>query len=77
VAGLIGTGLVLQDHHGLFLEIFGNGPFTFTDLPSPPGTEYAVSVFNQPREPSQTCTVTNGTGTFADHDVTDVEVRCV
>jgi hypothetical protein len=77
VSGLIGTGLVLQDHHGLFLEIFGNGPFTFTDLPSPPGTPYAVSVFNQPWEPSQTCTVANGTGTLTDHDVTDVEVRCV
>ena len=77
VEGLIGTGLVLQDHHGLFLEIFENGPFTFADLPSPPGTEYAVSVFNQPREPSQTCTVANGTGTFTDANVTDVEVRCV
>jgi hypothetical protein len=77
VSGLIGTGLVLQDHHGLFLEIFENGPFTFADLPSPAGTDYAVSVFNQPRDPSQSCTVSNGTGTFADTNVTDVQVSCV
>lgn len=77
VNGLIGTGFVLQDHHGLFLEITGDGPFIFSDLPSPAGTPYSVSVFNQPRKPTQVCTVTNGTGVFGDANVTNVVVTCV
>jgi hypothetical protein len=76
VNGLIGT-LVLQDHHGLFLQIFDDGPFTFSNLPTPSGMPYSVTVFNQPFDPIQVCTVTNGTGTFTDHNVTDVLVTCV
>jgi hypothetical protein len=76
VNGLIGT-LVLQDHHGLFLQIFDDGPFTFSNLPTPSGMPYAVTVFNQPHDPIQVCTVTNGTGVFTDHNVTDVSVTCV
>jgi hypothetical protein len=76
VNGLIGT-LVLQDHHGLFLQVFDDGPFTFSNLPTPIGMPYAVTVFNQPHDPIQVCTVTNGTGTFTDHNVTDVLVTCV
>jgi hypothetical protein len=76
VNGLIGT-LVLEDHHGLFLEILDDGPFTFTNLPTPTGQNYLVRVFNQPHNPVQVCTVTNGTGTFTDHNVTDVLVTCV
>jgi hypothetical protein len=76
VNGLIGT-LVLQDHHGLFLEILDDGPFTFSNLPTPSGQEYFVKVFNQPHDPVQVCTVTNGAGTFTDHNVTDVLVTCV
>jgi hypothetical protein len=76
VNGLIGT-LVLQDHHGLFLEILDDGPFTFSNLPTPSGQGYFVKVFNQPHNPVQVCTVTNGEGTFTDHNVTDVLVTCV
>jgi Calx-beta domain len=76
VNGLIGT-LVLEDHHGLFLQIFDDGPFTFSDLPTPSGMPYSVRVFNQPHDPIQVCTVTNGTGVFTDHNVTDVLVTCV
>lgn len=75
VHGLIGT-LVLENHRGMFLEIFDDGPFTFSLLPTPSGTPYFVRVFNQPRDPIQVCTVTNGSGTFTDHNVTDVLVTC-
>ena len=77
VEGLIGTGLVLQNHYGLFLEITGNGPFTFEDLPTPSGERYEVSVFNQPRNPSQHCNVINGEGVIGTADVTDIQVECV
>ena len=80
VTGLTGTGLVLENHTGLFLEITGNGPFTFSQLLSPAGTAYFVRVFNQPRNSSgnqsQTCLVTNGTGTFGTANVTNVVVTC-
>ena len=76
VNGLVGT-LVLENHRGLFLEVTEDGPFTFTDIPTPAGEPYFVKVFNQPFQPTQTCTVTNGEGTFTDHDVTDVVVDCV
>lgn len=76
VNGLIGT-VVLENHRGLFLEVTDDGPFTFTDIPTPAGEPYFVKVFNQPHQPQQTCTVTNGEGTFSDHDVTDVLVSCV
>ena len=47
VNGLIGT-LVLENHRGLFLEIFDDGPFTFSQIPTPSGEPYFVRVFNQP-----------------------------
>lgn len=81
VTGLTGTGLVLENHTSLFLEITGNGPFTFTSLPSLSGTPYFVRVFNQPRNSlgfqTQSCTVTNGSGVFANANVTNVVVTCV
>ena len=80
VTGLTGEGLVLDNNGGLFLEIFDNGPFTFTDLPRPSGDPYDVRVFNQPRDPfgnqSQSCTVINGSGTFGNANVTNVLVVC-
>lgn len=66
VTGLVGAsaGLMLENHHGLLLGITGNGPFTFSDLPSLSGSPYSVRVFNQPHTPVHFCTVTNGTGVF-------------
>jgi hypothetical protein len=77
VFGLIGDGLVLDNNGGIFLAIPANGPFTFTTLPAPSGSPYNVRVFNHPHTPPQNCTVTNGSGVFTDHNVTNVEVRCV
>ena len=74
--GLIGT-VVLEDHHGLFLEITDDGSFTFTNLPTLGGLPYSVRVFNQPFNPVQVCTVSNGTGVFGNANVTNVLVSCV
>jgi hypothetical protein len=79
VTGYTGAGLVLENHIGLFLPIASNGAFTFSDIPSPSGTAYSVRVFNQPHNGSfqtQACTVTNGSGTFSDANVTNVVVTC-
>ncbi len=76
VTGLVGTGLVLQNNAGNDLAIAADGSFTFTTALAP-GATYAVTVFTQPTSPSQTCNVTNGSGTIAAANVTNVTVTCV
>jgi hypothetical protein len=82
VAGLkSGATLVLEDHHGIYLVITENGPFTFSDFRTPAGEAYSVKVYRHPYEqlyePIQFCSVSHGSGTFTDHDVTDVLVTCL
>jgi hypothetical protein len=71
VTGLSGTGLVLEDNGKDNLAISNNGAFTFKT----PVAGYVVTVFTQPTNPAQTCTVTSGTGT-ATANVTSVAVAC-
>jgi hypothetical protein len=74
VIGLLGKGLVLQDNGGDDLPIPLTGAFTFkTALPI--GTAYAVTVSTQPTSPSQTCTVTYGSGT-ANANVGNIQITC-
>jgi environmental stress-induced protein Ves len=75
IAGLTGSGLVLQDNGGNNLTITsGQTSFTFsTQIPA--GSPYSVTVFTQPTNPTQTCTVTDGSGT-ANANVTNVLVAC-
>jgi hypothetical protein len=78
VNGLKGNGLVLQDNGTDDYPIFGGTGaavmFQFPDV-LPYGSSYAVTVTQQPANPSQTCTVANGTGT-ADTDVNSIDVTC-
>jgi hypothetical protein len=75
-----GRGLELIDHHGLSLSITADGPFTFTNIPSPTGTAYSVRTGIQPlgfgNVVVKRCSVTNGSGVFANANVTDVQVIC-
>lgn len=75
VSGLVGSGLVLQNHGGDELEVTSNGSFAFP-TPVASGETYAISVLVQPGEPAQTCTVTAGTGTVTNAAITDVAVTC-
>jgi hypothetical protein len=73
VSGLSGT-LVLQDNGGDNKTITLDGPFTFaTALPYLAG--YNVTVLTKPV--SQSCTVSNGTGTIPLSNVTNIAVTCV
>jgi len=72
VTGLTGTGMVLQDNGGDNLSLTGNGTFPFATQIASGGT-YAVTILTQPS--GQTCTVTNGTGTVTNANVT-VNVTC-
>ena len=74
VAGLAGSGLVLQNNGGDDLAVSVAGAFTFgTSVDS--GSPYNVTVRTQPASPSQTCTVASAAGT-ATANVTSVTVTC-
>lgn len=76
VSGLRGLGLVLHNNGGDNLSISASSNFTFsTALAS--GSAYAVTVFAQPANPTQTCSVTNGSSTVATANVSNVIVNCV
>ena len=72
VSGVSGT-VVLQDNGGNDLSVSGNGPFTFSSLLAG-GAAYSVTVKTNPT--GQTCTVSNGSGTVAAANVTNVAVSC-
>lgn len=65
--------VILQDNGGDNLTVSGNGGFTFT-TPVAQSARYDVTVLTQPA--TQTCTVTNGSGTAGTADITDVQVTC-
>jgi hypothetical protein len=75
VTGLTGSGLVLQNNGSDDLPITDDGPFTFATLLTPGGI-YNVTVATNPKNPSQICSVTDGSGTVPAGPVTDVTVSC-
>jgi 6-phosphogluconolactonase len=75
VSGLAGSGLVLADNGTDHVAVSGNGTFVFASKISN-GDTYSVSVQAQPTNPSQACTVGNGTGHASNDNVTNVVVAC-
>jgi hypothetical protein len=75
LTGLTGSGLVLQNNAGNDLALSADGTFSFTGTLAT-GAAYAVTVLTQPTNPAQTCSVTNGSGTVANTNVTSVSVTC-
>ncbi len=76
VSGLSGSGLTIQNNLGDSLVISNNGPFTFSaELVE--GDGYDVSILTNPTLRSQTCTVSNATGTVSDFNISDVDIVCV
>ena len=76
ITGLTGSGLVLQLNGGSNLPVNPNATaFTFvTQLAS--GAAYTVSVLTQPTSPSQTCTVSNGSGNIGSANVASISISC-
>jgi hypothetical protein len=72
VSGLSGT-LVLQNNGGDNLSLTANGTFTF-GTPLMSNATYAVTVLTQPT--TQNCTVSNGSGTVSNSNITSVTVTC-
>jgi hypothetical protein len=75
VNGLVGSGLVLQNNGAGDLPVAADGGFTFTERLAT-GAAYDVAVRSQPTAPSQTCSVTRGSGTVGSADIADVAVTC-
>ena len=76
VSGLaIGNSVILQNNGGDDLTINDNGSFTFT-TPLDDTSFYDVTVLTQPTAPNQTCSVSNGAGTLAGDNVSNVTVMC-
>jgi hypothetical protein len=73
VSGLTGTGLMLRNNGGNDLAVSSNGIVTFSNSVAS-GANYNVTVATQPS--AQTCLVTNGAGTVANANVSNVAVNC-
>jgi len=72
VSGLTGS-VALALNGGDDLTVPSNGPFTFS-TPVASGATYNVTVATQPA--TQTCTVSNGSGTVTGANITNVQVVC-
>jgi len=75
LTGLVGNMVSLQLNGYGPLTLDSDGPFTF-DTALIPGTSYVVKVWANPSNPTQTCSVANGSGQVYFTNVTDVEVSC-
>ncbi|MEP4485994.1 MAG: hypothetical protein ABJ013_10225 [Halioglobus sp.] len=76
LTGLVaGDTLILQNNAGDDLTLTADGAFTFV-TPVDSGDPYAVTVLTQPVGPSETCTVSNGSGTTPAANVDTVTVTC-
>jgi len=76
VNGLSGSGLILQDNASDDLTVTANGSFSFATH-AVSGSAYLVTIKSQPVSPSQTCTVTNSSGTVDSANVTSVVIACM
>ena len=70
-----GDTVVLQNNLGDDLTLGADGAFTFNTKVAY-GDPYVVTVKTQPTAPSETCTVSNGSGTMPASDVNSVSVTC-
>jgi hypothetical protein len=75
IAGLQGSGLVLQNNAGDDISRTVDGRFFFPARVAS-GAGYAVTVKTQPTSPRQTCSVSQGTGTIGSVDVDNLAVVC-
>jgi hypothetical protein len=76
VSGLAGTGLVLSMAGQADLAVpAGATSFAFGS-PTASASAYGVTVKTQPASPSQTCSVSGGSGTVGGSNVTSIGVTC-
>lgn len=74
IAGLVGAGLVLQNNGKDDLAVAANST-TYQFLVQS-GATYALTVRTQPANPSQTCAISNATGTMTAAPITNASIAC-
>jgi hypothetical protein len=75
ISGLTGSGLVLANGSDQVSVAAGATTFTFPTTVAELDT-YGIVVLTQPTNPSQTCTVQNGTATMGSSNPTNITVSC-
>ncbi len=75
VSGLAGVGLVLQNNGGADITVGGNGAVAINAALAS-GSAYNVTIKAQPVSPSQTCSVTKGSGTVTSANISDIAIIC-
>ena len=75
VAGLVGTGLMLEEIGSGPQLTPGNGAFVFNRAYAD-GATYEVRIASQPTNPTQICSLANPTGRITNANVTDIAVTC-
>ncbi len=76
ISGLLGTGLVLTNNGTDTLSLSSDGSFAFTTTYNV-GATYSVVVTTSPIHPTQTCTLTNGSGSItSSNNVTSISISC-
>lgn len=75
VSGLVGNGLVIKNNGTDPITLSANGTFSFgTSVAS--GSDYTVTIQQNPTSPAQLCTLSNDTGTIYSSNVTNVGTSC-
>ncbi len=69
-----GNAVVLRLNGGATVRVESDGAFSFAGVPS--GSSYAVDVATRPANPSQSCSLTNQSGTVGAADVANIAVVC-
>jgi hypothetical protein len=77
VSGLVGSGLVLSvsANGSSSASVAANGTVDLAKAVAA-NTRYTVTVATQPSSPAQVCSVTNGSGTISNANVTNVAISC-
>lgn len=75
ISGLSGSGLQLQLNSGAPVTVGTGSSITFPNRLGN-GASFQVKVASQPQSPAQTCLVSNGSGTIAAADVSNVSITC-
>jgi alpha-tubulin suppressor-like RCC1 family protein len=74
-SGLLpGASVVLQNNGGDNLTVSANATLTSFPTPLAAGATYSVTVLTQPAQ--QTCSVSNGSGTVTNANITNIVVSC-
>jgi len=76
VSGLAGSGLALTNNGGSNINVAGNGVVAIATGVSA-NTAYQIAVATKPTNPSQTCSIANGSGSVSANNISNIMVSCV